>query len=135
MCFPTFRKNSTLLSSSSSSLLSLLLFLSTQVWIGMFVAWDEALAWEEKNESLLLLLSFLPLLQKELHPWSSSSLSSLNSLVLLLGESNVVVKPLHELNQLLSLPWLLSLFSSSIFNLLIWGSLSFLSFSLSFFDD
>ena len=132
MYFPTLTKNSTLLSTSSLSLLSSLL---TQVCVGMFVAWDdwlELLAWVEKND--LLLLSLLSLLQNELHHLSSSSSSSLNSLFLLLGESNVVLKPLHKLNQLLLLPWLLSLFSSSIFNSLICGSLCFLSFSLSFFD-
>ena len=61
-----------------------------------------------------------------------SSLSSLNSLFLLFGESDVVLSPLHDLNQL---SWLLSSsfswpsFSSSIFKPLIFGpSLSFLSF-------
>ena len=118
-------------SSSSSSLPSL----STKVCVGMFVAWDdwlELLTWVEKNDSLLL--SFLSLLQNELHHLSSSSSPAPNPLFLLLGQSNVVLKTLHELNQLLSLPWLLSLFSSSIFYSIICRSLSFLSFSLSFFD-
>ena len=86
----------------------------------MFVAcddWLEALAWVEKNDSLLL--SFLCLLQNEPHHLSYSSLSSLNSLFLLFGESNVVLSPLHELNQL---SWLLSSAFSS------WSSYFFFNF-------
>ena len=69
-------------------------------WLKL-LAWLELLAWVEKNDSLLLLLSFLSLLQNEPHHLSSSSLSLLNSLFVLFGESNVVLNSLQELNQLL----------------------------------